>query len=281
MTPDQLAALFSPELNLSPEARALAAHVASLPTDDDGWVEIPQASAMRLLQIRDERKLRRANGEAADSGWIEYNPHTGKGHHPAYRFNRGKNAGSNHSPAENVGSKPFNRGENVGLNGTSSPTPPPSPSTGAQAREDDLVFAQLRRLLTPHHEPLNRLVESVGGTSWAADVWGWYRPADDGDAGGTQWSVFSGLSREEALEALSTAIGDYASERKPWNRRLFRGFVHTAVREAKRKTASDAATSSGTHGKGGGGSGSGGPRRGKSDASSNYQGTTEWKGFNG
>lgn len=64
MTPEQIAALFSVELNLSPEARALVAHVSTL-----GEAEVSRDNLRRLLRAND-RKLDRFIAEARDSGWL-------------------------------------------------------------------------------------------------------------------------------------------------------------------------------------------------------------------
>jgi hypothetical protein len=106
------------------------------------------------------------------------------------------------------------------------------------APTDDLPLARLRSLLSPYDEPLDRLRRSTETTSWAADIVGWYRPPSEKDGGGTQYGfVFKDLEPAEAIQALSTAIGDYASSGEPWSRQHFRGFARNAAREARKAKA--------------------------------------------
>src|SRR5690554_1282429 len=81
MTPEEISLLFAPDLNLSPEARALVAYVSTVT-----GAEVPFDRLMRLLQIKDARKLRRAIGDAEESGWLIVERQTGKGHHPRFHF---------------------------------------------------------------------------------------------------------------------------------------------------------------------------------------------------
>lgn len=91
--------LFDPNLNLSPEARALVSHVA---LSGSGWVEIRATTVQRLLQVRDARKARRAIAEAVDAGWLEYDPDTGPGHGARFRFVDAENAHTNLECAKNA-----------------------------------------------------------------------------------------------------------------------------------------------------------------------------------
>lgn len=237
MTPEQLARLFSPELNLSPEARSLIAHVSTL---DGGVGEIAYARLLRMLQVQDEKKLRRAVDEAEDSGWVAVERQTGRGHHPRFTFTPPKIGTLSDSPPKNDRLNADSLPENGRVNRTSSSTSSSS-SSGAREREDDpaddLTLARLRQALAPHDEPLDRLRRSTGGAAWAADVWGWYRPPAEGQAEGTEWGDFKGLTVPEAMQALARAIGDFASAGEGWSRRLFRGFVRKAAGETRRTKA--------------------------------------------
>jgi hypothetical protein len=253
VTPEQMTKLFSPDLNLSPEARSLIAHVSTLEE-----AEIPYPRLLRLLQVADEKKLRRAIAEAEDVKWIQVTRQTGRGHHPRFTFTPPEIGSLSDQTPENtlpeigtLSDSPPENGkvnadrvpENGKVNGApSSPTSSPSP-VRAHARgpapDDDRDVRLLRDLLTPYDAPIDRLYRSTATTSWGADIWGWYHPASGGsEGGGTQLDDFRGLEQDEWIQALATAIADYASEGKPWDRRLFRGFVRTAAREARRAKSS-------------------------------------------
>jgi hypothetical protein len=88
----ELRLLFSPEINLDVEVRALIAHVGATPTDTpDGWLEISYLSLEQLLGCG-EAKVRRAAKKAHDSGWIQVVREGGNGRHPRFRFQGAKNS---------------------------------------------------------------------------------------------------------------------------------------------------------------------------------------------
>jgi hypothetical protein len=86
MTDAELAMLFSPDLNLSPEARTLVAHVAMI-----GGGEVPYARLLRMLHLSNEKKLRRVVSEAEDAGWVTVDRQTGRGHSPRFVYTTPKN----------------------------------------------------------------------------------------------------------------------------------------------------------------------------------------------
>lgn len=245
MTARQLARLFSPDLNLSPEARALIAHVASL-----GESEIPYTRLGRLLQIHDDRKLRRAVAEAEDSGWITVERQTGRGHSPRFSFTPAENVGVTDSPTKNADVNPVTPAENVGvkpLARAAPPPPPPPPPPSERARagepsvpEGDLHLARLRRMLGPHAAVLDHFRRSAAHpASWPRDLWAFYRPpsGDPSDAGGSEWAaLFGGHDLATAVRALVGALADYASAGKVYEPKPFRGYVRTSLREVVQGT---------------------------------------------
>lgn len=111
---DLLALLASPDVNLSPDARLIVAHVAW--TSGGEWVEVSAATLGRLLQARDPRVIRRAVAEAQDAGWIEYEWRTGRDHPPRFRY--AKHAHSNADRcAENALLKTDSHAKNAHSNG--------------------------------------------------------------------------------------------------------------------------------------------------------------------
>ena len=112
---DLLAVLASPDVNLSPDARLIVAHVAWTSSGGD-WVEVSAATLGRLLQARDPRVIRRAVAEAQDAGWIEYEWRTGRDHPPRFRY--AKNAHSNENKgAKNAHLNTDSHAKNAHLNG--------------------------------------------------------------------------------------------------------------------------------------------------------------------
>jgi hypothetical protein len=233
MTPEQLAAIAT-DARLSDSAVRMAFYLAG----QADWIEVGRDDWRRLLHGSPGKdRIARDLSDLEHYGYIERRP-GGKGHTDSFRFSVRMEPTLKDSVHTDRTLNPDSvRTARTVTRTPSSSTPSPS-SAGAQAREtaptDDLVLARLRGALAPYDEPLDRLHRSTGTTAWAADIWGWYRPASESDGGGTQSADFSGLSAEEAMQALATAIGDYASEGKPWDRRLFRGFARRAAREGRK-----------------------------------------------
>jgi hypothetical protein len=243
---EQLAAIAT-DPRLSDSAVRMAYYLAGR----DDWIEVGRDDWRRLLHGSPGKdRIARDLSDLQHYGYIERRP-GGHGHADSFRFSVRVERTLKDSVLVERTLKDSVRTDRT-LNPDSvrtartvtrtpsSSTPSPS-SAGAQAREttptDDLVLARLQEALAPYDEPLDRLQRSTGTTAWAADIWGWYRPASESDGGGTQSGDLSGLSAEEAMQALATAIGDYASEGKPWDRRLFRGFARRAAREGRKTKA--------------------------------------------
>jgi hypothetical protein len=236
MTPEQLAAIAT-DARLSDSAVRMAFYLAG----QADWIEVGRDDWRRLLHGSPGKdRIARDLSDLEHYGYIERRL-GGKGHADSFRFSVRVEPTLTDTVRTDLTLNP----DSVRTARTVTRTPPsstPSPSSaGAQAREttptDDLVLARLQEALAPYDEPLDRLQRSTGTTAWAADIWGWYRPVSGSDGGGTQSGDFSGLSADEAMQALATAIGDYASEGKPWDRRLFRGFARRAAREGRKTKA--------------------------------------------
>lgn len=258
MTLEHLTALFSADLNLSAHARALVAHVASV----DGE-EIAYSRLLRLLQVKDEKKLRVVIAEAEDAGWIEVNRQTGKGHNPEFRFTPPKNGTLNFT-LPNFGTV---SSDTLPKNGTlnaphvraSSPTTtttPPSPTTTAGEGErewskpTDLDLARLRNHLGDHSQAVDMMMEAAEHpVSWVNAVMGKYGPS------GTQ--PLTGVPPDRRPAVLASALIDYATTRKPFENKYFDGFIRKAAdnerkgnqpREAGSHAPSPARAATGTDG---------------------------------
>jgi hypothetical protein len=232
MTPEELALLR--DSRLSPAARVCGLYIAG---HQDEWVEVSRDDYRRLLCGAGRERVYKALGELELWGYVDRRL-GGKGHSDSFRFNGRETVPLKDSGRETVPLNPDSGSKSLSLNGaSSSPASSPSPA-GARTREtdvaDDSVLAQLRAALAPHDPPIDRLRRSTESTEWAPDIWDWYRPATEADAGGTKSRDLENLTPAEAMEALATAIADYASKEQRWNGRLFRGFVHAAAREARK-----------------------------------------------
>lgn len=249
MTTEQLERLFSPEFNLTPEARSLIAYVSTL-----GESEIPYDRLMRLLQVGDEKKLRRAIGEAEDSRWVTVERQTGRGHHPRFSFTPPENGSVSPNPEnftlteigtlsdrvpENGSVNGYKVPENGGVNcAPSSPpttTTPPSPPENARTRAlpAETDTARLRTYLGGHSRAVDLMLHSADHTpTWAAAVWGKYAP------GGTQERVFKGIDETRRPAVLADAIAEFATRGKTYDNRLFDGFVRKSIESERRGSPS-------------------------------------------
>jgi hypothetical protein len=80
---DLFALLMDPARNLSPEARVLLLHVTDM---GPGVHEIAYSTLMRLLQIRDPKKLRRVLTECEDAHWLKVDRRGNNGRHPRFEL---------------------------------------------------------------------------------------------------------------------------------------------------------------------------------------------------
>lgn len=225
MSPEQLAALFSPELNLSPEARALVAHVASI-----GGGEVPYARLGRLLHIHDERKLRRAVSEAEDSGWVAVERQTGRGHSPRFTFTPAENTHVKaDSPAENAEVKapsstttylPTNQPSREAVVEKPADPPPPRPAPVPSTPEE---LQPVRAYLGEFAYAADLFATGRGG-SWPAAVLGKYGPH------GTRREFWRGIQPEREPAIVADALLNYASDfpGKPYQAPLFESLLARA-----------------------------------------------------
>lgn len=225
MTPKQAERLFSPDTNLSPEARVLTQYVDARGSGD--WVEISSPTIGRLLQCKDPRKVRRTISEAADSGWIKHDHRTGKGHPSRFRF-RGaqnappsevdtdaENARPNDSPAKNAHPK-SDRGADSAH---------PNPVEGAKsAQPNEAHIKEQARAGAPagaRHQPSSASIKRAreNGVNNSA-------PMADDDRHRPACAAFvaqAGYGQREALIAQgedATAWNTPTGERVPWPDRL-------------------------------------------------------------
>ncbi|MCK9494187.1 MAG: hypothetical protein M0R75_01645 [Dehalococcoidia bacterium] len=254
--------LFSPDLNLSPEARTIIAYVATI-----SGTEISFDRLMRLIHVRDEKKLRRSLAEAEDAGWIAINRHTGRGHNPLFEFTPPKNGTLSDRVPKNGGvnsdDPTRNRAENpdsLPKNGTLSDSPPkngtlnadrvpknggvndssrvraafsssttsssPSVSPNGRARDaaQSSALAALVTYLGEHASAVHQMLGSADHPPlWPAAVMGKYGP------GGTQLRLLSGIPPDRQPAVLATAMMEWATGGKPFENRHFDGYVRKAA----------------------------------------------------
>lgn len=275
MTPDQIVAIVA-DARLTPDALRVALFVASL---GEGAHEIAQDQFAELLEEAGPRRIRKALDRAGRLGYVERTP-GGRGHADRFEFRWPQEADLSDSGAHGAHLSGDRSAQRAHLKRPSS-TPPnsPSPTTGAQAREDDLNLVRLRRFLEPNADALDRFAESAAhDPTWPGDVWAMYRPpsGEPNDAGGDEWPIFARHDEETAARALSNALRDYAGKRQKFSSGYFRRFVRTALREiedeAREVVEGRARASPGRR--------RSTPEKVPADAQE-YTPTTEFKGLNG
>lgn len=229
--------LVSPELNLSPGARTLILHVSVL---GDGDHEIEYVSLRRLLQLKDDKKLRAVIEEAVNSGWLGFAWKTGKGHHPRFRYKVPENGAPNDNPPKNGNLNPDkvpkNGNPNDPMGGTiggenSAHTPTNLPTSqpvgvreGSPTPEE---IGQLQRYVRAEEflvDPVALFARSAEhGAMWAAAILANYGP------GGARELFWRGVPERERPGVLATALTNYATDaRKPYDARLFDRYMDRA-----------------------------------------------------
>lgn len=258
MTADQMAlhvlAVMDPGLNLSPQARVLILHVLRLEK-----AEIAFATLRRLLQLKDDKKLRLVISEAEDAGWIAYEWRTGKGHNPSFEFRVPKKGSPNADSLPNFGSP---NGSHAGASSPPPPsptTPPPTPSGeegGARVtpiREPDPQLDEIRKVWG------DGAVDAALGSKILPRVkllglWGLYGPH------GTVTDRRFGRSPPEWWGgAVATAVTKFALDAPQYDNRLFERYLD----RAEKGEPDD------QHGNGSGGNGNG---RGRGRSASSRRG---------